>query len=158
MRSAQSAGQILKQGVEASRQRVPPGDQNIVIALKPIKRKQGRSRGPQAPFGTIALHGAADLAAGGEPDPGQIWLCRGVRRRTDLQRQAPSVAPDATRGAQKIGPDFELAEVQALFRRICQADSFLRPLLRRRDRTLRPPLVSMRARKPWRRLRTILLG
>jgi len=39
-----------------------------------------------------------------------------------------------------------------------QADSRLRPLARRRERTLRPPAVSMRLRNPWRRLRTSLLG
>jgi len=39
-----------------------------------------------------------------------------------------------------------------------QAESFLRPLLRRRFSTLRPPAVAMRERKPWRRLRTSLLG
>ena len=39
-----------------------------------------------------------------------------------------------------------------------QAESFARPCARRRARTLRPPLVAMRERKPWRRLRTILLG
>jgi hypothetical protein len=39
-----------------------------------------------------------------------------------------------------------------------QAESFLRPRARRAAITLRPPTVAMRARKPWRRLRTILLG
>ena len=34
----------------------------------------------------------------------------------------------------------------------------LRPLARRRARTRRPPLVAMRARKPWTRLRCRLLG
>jgi len=34
----------------------------------------------------------------------------------------------------------------------------LRPLARRRARTSRPPLVAMRARKPWTRLRCRLLG
>jgi len=39
-----------------------------------------------------------------------------------------------------------------------QALSRLRPRARRAATTLRPPLVAMRARKPWRRLRTRLLG
>lgn len=39
-----------------------------------------------------------------------------------------------------------------------QADRTLRPLARRADRILRPATVAMRARKPWRRLRTSLLG
>jgi hypothetical protein len=39
-----------------------------------------------------------------------------------------------------------------------QAESRLRPLARRRAITRMPPLVSIRLRKPWRRLRTSLLG
>jgi len=39
-----------------------------------------------------------------------------------------------------------------------QALSRLRPRARRAATTFRPPLVAMRARKPWRRLRTRLLG
>jgi len=39
-----------------------------------------------------------------------------------------------------------------------QALSRLRPLERRAASTLRPPVVAVRARKPWRRLRTIFEG
>ena len=39
-----------------------------------------------------------------------------------------------------------------------RAVSFLRPLARRRFNTLRPFTVFMRARKPWRRRRLVLLG
>jgi len=38
------------------------------------------------------------------------------------------------------------------------AERRLRPLARRAFNTLRPPTVSMRERKPWRRLRTRRLG
>ena len=38
------------------------------------------------------------------------------------------------------------------------ADKRLRPLARRAFITRRPPTVAIRARKPWRRLRTRLLG
>jgi hypothetical protein len=41
---------------------------------------------------------------------------------------------------------------------VAQAESRLRPRLRRAAMTLRPPTVAMRERKPWRRLRTSLLG
>jgi hypothetical protein len=43
-------------------------------------------------------------------------------------------------------------------RRPGQALSLLRPRARRAASTRRPPFVAMRARKPWRRLRTSLLG
>ncbi len=38
------------------------------------------------------------------------------------------------------------------------AERRLRPLARRAARILRPPTVALRARNPWRRLRTKLLG
>ena len=41
---------------------------------------------------------------------------------------------------------------------VVQALSLLRPRARRAAKTLRPPLLAIRARKPWRRLRTSLLG
>ena len=39
-----------------------------------------------------------------------------------------------------------------------QADKRLRPFARRDASTLRPAAVAVRARNPWRRLRTRLLG
>jgi hypothetical protein len=39
-----------------------------------------------------------------------------------------------------------------------QALSRLRPRARRAASTRRPPFLAMRVRKPWRRLRTSLLG
>jgi len=44
------------------------------------------------------------------------------------------------------------------FRSFVYADRLLRPWTRRRFRILRPALVAIRERKPWRRLRTRLLG
>jgi hypothetical protein len=41
---------------------------------------------------------------------------------------------------------------------VYQALRLLRPRARRAAMTLRPPLVAMRERNPWRRLRTSLLG
>lgn len=43
-------------------------------------------------------------------------------------------------------------------RKANQAQRFLRPRLRRARSTLRPPTVALRAKKPWRRARTRLLG
>ena len=53
----------------------------------------------------------------------------------------------------RIGGKSPLARAHA-----AQALSRLRPRERRAAKTLRPPLVAIRVRKPWRRLRTNLLG
>ena len=62
------------------------------------------------------------------------------------------------RKAASEGPRHPLdAELERPFRP-AQAERRARPLARRRARARRPPTVCMRLRKPWRRLRTILLG
>jgi hypothetical protein len=65
--------------------------------------------------------------------------------------------PLALLRAQILGPSFDPVQ-PCLCRRLRQADSLLRPWARRRERTCWPFFVDMRFLKPWRRLRTILLG
>lgn len=64
---------------------------------------------------------------------------------------------------QEIRPFFQRFQRQRGPRRLTacsvrQADNLLRPLARRAASTLRPPVVALRARKPWRRLRLRRLG
>ena len=68
--------------------------------------------------------------------------------------------PPVFLGVATLAVDLE-ADVALLLcahRRFIASESFRRPDERRRFRTLRPPAVAMRDRKPWRRLRTSLLG
>lgn len=151
------SSQVLKQGVEATGQRLLPGDQNIVIARVPIKGKHGRSRGSEASFGAVSLDRSADLATCRETHPDLVFSGLAGRRRAGLERQSARAFAHSTGGPQEVRPDLQAADQR--FRTLsAQAESFLRPCPRLRDRTLRPPLVAMRARKPCRRLRTILLG
>jgi hypothetical protein len=46
-----------------------PRDENIVMALPPIKGQQRRGCGPQPPLGPVSRNRVADLAAGGKPHP-----------------------------------------------------------------------------------------
>ena len=162
MGGLERAGEVIEQAVEASRQRVPPGDQNIVIALTAIKGKDGRSRGTQPPLGPVSLHRISHLAACRHTDSRRARFCTFVGRGAHLERQRALAAPYAALRLQEIPADPDAAQAKSLygrfFRLFRQAESFLRPWARRFDSTLRPPFVAIRARKPWRRLRTILLG
>ena len=126
------------------------------------------------------------IMSGAQPGGGESRTISRRRRRTRLRstalptffdtvkpkRAGPLVATIAClqhesgggclrpgRRGQKIRPlpqSFHESNARSCSRR--QADSRLRPRPRRADKTLRPPLVAMRARKPCRRLRTSLLG
>jgi hypothetical protein len=155
--------EVAKQRAEWPGQRLPPRDENIVITGQPIKRKQLLGRSPQPPLCAVAGYRIAGFFACGESDPDSPLLR--CRRRTKLKRHARSNAPYAAGGAKEILPLFEAFDFGTQFPKgrpasvaVRQADNLFRPCARRRDNTLRPPTVAMRARKPCRRLRTILLG
>src|SRR5829696_8090376 len=100
---------------------------------------------PEAPLHAVADDGAADLLGDGDPEPD-----RGVAvvARADEEDEAGHGRAAAAIGGQEVGSAGEGA----------QAERVLRPRARRAARTLRPPTVAVRARKPCRRLRTRLLG
>ncbi len=107
----------------------------------------------QTPLGPVADHGAADLFAGGYAKsndaphgapPGFNHYIRPPRARAIAHEQ------ELRAFGQALQDDFQSGRRQA--------ESRLRPLARRRDSTFWPPLVAMRARKPWRRARTSRLG
>src|SRR3546814_4334357 len=93
-----------------------------------------------------ALHAVADnrpadlLGDGDAKTNGRVAIIAGTNKKHETgHRHALSGV-----GRQQVAPLSDLP----------QADSFLRPLARRAARTLRPPTVAARARKPWRRSRT----
>jgi hypothetical protein len=161
VRASKGAGKILKQSAKLPRERVFPRDENIVIAGEPIKGKDRRSRSPEPPLGAIAIDRIADLAARGKSHSGAIRRTVGLRSFTDFEGERRQRAAHAPGSPEEIGTFFQAIELNGLpagFGLGAQAESFLRPWARRRARTLRPPAVAARARYPWRRLRTILLG
>lgn len=152
--------EVAKQAIERPGQRLPPRDENIVIAGHPIKGKKCRCHSFQSASCPVSRHRIADLATGRESDAyGPRSVCN---RWADFHGQSRRNAAHTPGNSQKIlallqAPDRFRASKDRVFG-VGQADSLLRPWARRRDKTLRPPAVAMRARKPWRRLRTILLG
>src|SRR5262249_2935449 len=99
---------------------------------------------PEPPLHAVADDGAADLPGDGDAEPHLRLAVLAIADEEDEaghRRSSSLVRRQEIRAAGEIG----------------QADSFLRPRLRRAARTLRPPTVAARARKPCRRLRTRLL-
>src|SRR3954471_4688104 len=105
---------------------------------------------PEAPLHPVAHHRAADLLGDGDSEPHVDILVAAV---ADEQDEAGHGGAAAAIRRQEIGAAGENRVGLA-----AQADSVLPPRARRSASTLRPPTVAVRARKPWRRLRTRLLG
>ena len=170
-----------------SLQRRPAPDQHVIVAgAKPPERGRKPHHFPQAAPHPVALHGIADLARHGKADPDRPTCltvysvvsarCRACRTKAPAGALAACAA--ARKSVRRFNRSMDAAWLRLWWRfglrsapdcvidprnesappRKPYALSFLRPCARRRARTLRPPLVAMRVRKPWRRLRTNLLG
>lgn len=142
-------GQVFQQASKRPCQRLRPRDQNIVIAPYPIKRKERRSGSPEAPFGPVALDGPTDFPAGCKAHTHALRLRGRLRRGAKFECHGRGNPSDPFGGTQEIGTGLQpFHDEPRPAGHIGQAESLLRPWARRRARTLRPPLVSMRARKP----------
>src|SRR6185295_12283956 len=146
-------GKIRQQAVIGPGDRVAARHQYIVGARLPAKGKHRCGNRAQPALGAVAHDGTTDFLGGGEADTKRGVVGKRRRGRTDFQRDAGGGAPDAALSPQEIGADSQLMHAKSCWP-AAQAESFLRPWARRRAKILRPPLVAMRARKPWRRLRT----
>jgi hypothetical protein len=113
----------------------------------------------QPPPDAVALDRVAGLACDRDAEAGSL---SGFGLQALSRDQREGRAGNAPCLAQRkeilaLAQPLRRAPNRCLLRRV-QADRRLRPRARRAASTLRPPLVDMRERKPWRRLRTSLLG
>src|SRR5690625_1491460 len=113
---------------------------------------------PQPALGAIARDCIAELARARIADTDAV-ACRfglGIATPTRLEQQPRRCPSPCTRASQKIATLFQRHDRQSRFSvgQTSQADRRFRPWARRRLITLRPFLVAIRARKPWRALRT----
>jgi len=112
----------------------------------------------------IALDGVArGLDADGEPEPGVarfVGTCEHEEQRIGRTLALPMNGVELGFVGQAARAREASRDRRAIVtgRENGQTARRLRPLARRRARTRRPPLVAMRARKPWTRLRCRLLG
>lgn len=122
-----------------------PADQDMVRSRHSFRANHGTRQFAKTALHPVAHHGVSDLLCHRDPKP----HCRiTVFAPAHQQHKAGRCHPACCVGGQKVRP---------LSNRN-QAESFLRPRARRARITARPPTVAIRARKPWRRARTRLLG
>jgi hypothetical protein len=150
----QRTREVLDEPGERQLKGSAPADQHIVIPRPEPVRVAKPHDFPQPAPHPIALDRIADLARNGKSDP---WRS-GVGALVGLQHESLPGGPRPCRDAQKVRPFPQSFHGGAGRTLAAQALSRLRPRARRAFSTLRPPLVSMRLRNPWRRLRTSLLG
>lgn len=177
-RLAEASPDLTRQSCEGDRQGFAPRHDHIIM-VGHRGEARGSKRFPEPALDAVAHDGAADLLGHRQTDAGPgHGLVRGLAA-IDLEAQTSAVDPAARRRPNEIrtdlqtrgrrgpvaarGPDPAVGPVRRPGSDVrhgasAQADRRLRPRARRAAMILRPPTVAMRARKPWRRLRTILLG
>jgi hypothetical protein len=147
-------------------ERAAPPDQNVIVSFMQASCGCQPHHLAQAAANTVAFHSVAHLARHREADARTVRIAAPAR----LQHERAAGRPRSRCGSPKVRPALQplhgntrlgkarLGKTRFERARACYALSRLRPCARRAATTLRPPLVAMRARKPWRRLRTNLLG
>ena len=178
--AAQRTGEFLPHSVERDFKCCALSDQHIIMAGAKRVRRGEPDELAQAAAHPVALDRIADLFADGETNPRLTDLCPvlclqdktagmsshtiGSRARSGSLANGPKVTPAfqplhcSDFGMTGFEKETFANAMQPKYRARRQALSLLRPRARRAAKTLRPPLLAIRARKPWRRLRTSLLG
>jgi hypothetical protein len=146
--------EVLDQIGEAPLYRALPGDQNIIIAFHGAVGRRQSHRFLQASPRSIALNRSTQGLGRGEAEPGELVLfglpVTFARLEHERRRNVPGTAPYM----QELRAGLETSDRRHRSSLPAYADRRLRPLALRRASTFRPPAVAMRARKPWRFLRT----
>ena len=157
MHANEGAGKLALQLREREPDRLDPADQHIIVPCASRKIAETNCLAQPA-SGAVADNCVADLFRQREADPRRACVLRRAGGRLQAERLA--VPAFAFRRAQKIGAAEKPADLLRGMRGGVgrQAESRLRPRARRVATTFRPPTVAMRARKPWRRLRTSFEG
>src|SRR5919109_1011316 len=146
---------------ERGREHVLAPDDHIVIARRHVTRGVDAQRLFEAPANAVPFDGISGLFSDREADAWRIL----VATRQHFEQEQPPAPFLAAADCHELVTLSEPPELDAgwpgdirQFSSFRQAESRLRPRLRRAATTPRPPLVAMRARKPWRRFRTSFDG
>jgi hypothetical protein len=124
-------------------------DQNVVRIGQAMLHQQLANQRTEAPLHAVTDYGIADSFGNGNPEAQSRAIIRAGK-----QDEPGPCDPQSAIGSEEISAPCQYGRLG----RLGQAESFLRPRARRARSTLRPPTVAVRARKPWRRARTRLLG
>ena len=114
-------------------------NQHVVGIGQAMRGQQFAHQRAQPPLHAVAHHGVADLLGDGDAET----QTRPVVGAGKQDKPGPRNA-QAPVGGEEIGAPRQNRGLD----RSDQAESFLRPRARRARRTLRPPTVALRARKP----------
>ena len=146
---------VLDQFGEAPLYRALPRDQDIIIAGHGMTWSGDPHRLFQPAARPVADHRAAQSLGRGEAEAGEVRVLRLTGRAwARLEQERGHGDASATPHMQELRACLETSDRRHRNVPPAYADRRLRPLARRRASTFRPPLVAMRARKPWRFLRT----
>jgi hypothetical protein len=146
----QSLPEFLAKQSEIALQPAGTADYDMIGTRHARFRQNFAGKRAKPALHAVANDCTADLLGDSEADTD-----RGIVIRTWPDKEHETRhghAPARIRGKEFSAP-YETAHDD-----IAQAESLMRPRARRAASTLRPPTVAVRARKPWRRLRTRLLG
>jgi hypothetical protein len=167
----QGPRQIVEKLREGCRERVPPPHHDDVQRSGRERQARFEDRGPEPAADAVALGRMTDPLRNRKAEPKSVgpitfFVPAASLHGDPFRMEAPSGC-----GSQELRPLRQPPEPRLIGCRAPgwimpaghaairdQAERRLRPRARRAAITLRPPTVAMRARKPWRRLRTILLG
>ena len=138
----EGAGQIGGDAAEALAQRSAPPDKNVIMTGPALPGSKQAHGFPQAPANAVALHGFLGNTLGyREAEAGRAIIIAPAR----FQKERAATGLAAFRGEEEIASLLQPREGRPA---AGHADRRLRPLARRRARTLRPSWVAIRARKP----------
>jgi hypothetical protein len=131
-------------------------DQDMVGIRQAANGQQFAQQGPEATLHAVAHDGVTDALGDGNAEAKSLTGSIRPAVRPRKQHEAGACYAQPLVGGQEIGAPGQYPDRRRIG--LDQADSFLRPRARRARRMFRPPTVAVRARKPWRRARTRLLG
>ena len=160
--AAERLAEIADESGVIAGERSGAADEDMIGTRYAIFRVQLTGERTETPLDPVADHGVADLLGDREAHAGGRIA---IATRADEQDEGRRRDALSAIGREEFGASPKASQRSHRKRRfrlpkerVVQAESLLRPRERRAARILRPPGVALRVRKPWRRLRTRLLG
>lgn len=155
---------VVAKPIEGTCQRCQPCDDHIIVTWCGLAGEHSPSRLTKTATRTVAGHGFTNPPARRKPQTHLVARAWPGASLDHECRRHPALAGGGDR--EELGTPFQADYARSRPPRLgagtvladAQLDRRFRPLARRRAITRRPPTVAMRARKPCRRLRTMLLG
>jgi hypothetical protein len=126
-----------------------PADQDVIGISHAMRRQKVAQQFAEAPLHAVADDGIADSFGHGDAvAQTRAAVGPGEQNEAGAGDAKAAVGGEKVRAARQDRRLDRAIRSRAIWSRIVQAESFLRPRARRARSTLRPPGVAVRARKP----------